>query len=165
MAELMHEPTQAALWQRLIADAQQRARHTLDESLESYLVFVLMRHSGDVTLGHRVLAPEYLDALVNVARKRDGLRNVGDHCLLIAGLFPERARKRRVPLSYFIDMGSGAYRDLAQALRESFAELYASLAESFEDLARVLTAARGDQAELARLDSLIDQQASGTALH
>jgi len=156
MAELMHEPTQAALWQRLIIDAQQRARHSLDETLESYLVFVLMRHGGDVTLGHRVLAPEYLKNLAKLAAaRRDGLRDVGDHCLLIAGLFPERARRRRVPLSYFIDLGSGAYRDLAQALRAGIAELYAQLAESFEDLARVLAAARADRDGLMRVGATL----------
>lgn len=146
MNGLLKEPTQAALWKRLINEAERRAGFALEETLESYLVLVLMRHSGDAELGHRLMALEYLQGQSALGTlRRDGLRDVGDQCLLIAGLFPERARRRRVPVSYFIDVGSGAYRDLSDALRAGFAELYASLAETFEDLVRVLLAARGSE--------------------
>lgn len=153
MAELLHAPTEPALWQRLIADAQDRSGQDLDETLESYLVFVLIRHLRETGLGRNALALEYLRQAEQLpAQRREGLRDVGDRCLLIAGLFPDRARRRRVPVDYYIDLGSGAYRDLSQALRESVAELYRQLAEMFEKLVRVLMAARDDsRAELDRL--------------
>lgn len=147
MPRLIDEPTQTALWQRLINEAQERADCPLEEMLESYLIFVLMRHVGDAELGHRLMAIEYLAQQLETGRgRRHGLRNVGDQCLLIAGLFPERARRRRVPVEYFIDLGSTAYRDLSDAMRAGFAELYGRLAETFEDLVRVLVAARGARA-------------------
>lgn len=146
MKRLIDEPTQTALWQQLIQEAQHRAECRLEETLESYLIFVLMRHSGDAALGHRLMAMQFLQSQAAPAsERRDGLRDVGDQCLLIAGLFPERARRRRVPVRYFIDLGSSAYRDLSDAMRAGIAELYGHLAEAFEDLVRVLLAARGSE--------------------
>lgn len=143
MTSLIDESTQTALWHRLIDEAQHRAECQLEEMLESYLVFVLMRHVDDRELGHRLMALEYLLRQQDVGTgRRDGLRDVGDQCLLIAGLFPERARRRRVPVRYFIDLGSTAYQDLSDAMRAGIAELYGRLAEGFEDLVRVLLAAR-----------------------
>lgn len=143
MPALLQESSQTALWQRLIADAQQRARLNLNETLESYLIFVLMRHTAQTGLGHDALALEYLNHRdLRGADRQDQLRDVGDQCLLIAGLFPERARHRRVTVDYYIELGSGAYRDLSDALRESIAELYRELAETFDAMVRVLLSAR-----------------------
>lgn len=144
MPRILTEDTQTALWHHLVNEAQQRAGHHLDETLESYLVFVLMRHLQDQGLGQEALALEYLHAQADTGTSgRQQLRDTGDHCLLLAGLFPERARRRRVPVTYYIDLGRGAYRDLGDLLRAGIAELYADLAEGFENLVEVLLAARG----------------------
>lgn len=161
MTELIDQPTQTALWQELIQKAQDRADTPLEEMLESYLIFVLMRHSADARLGHRLMAMEFLQSQAAVGtERRDGLRDVGDQCLLIAGLFPERAKRRRVPVSYFIDLGSSAYRDLSEAMRAGIAELYAELSEAFEDLVRVLLAARGTE-HAARIGAEWAEEVSG----
>lgn len=152
MARILTEDTQTALWQTLVLEAERRAGHDLDETLESYLVFVLMRHLRDQGLGREALALEYLHARNTPGSGgHERLRDTGDHCLLLAGLFPERARRRRVPVSYYIDLGRGAYRDLGDSLRASIAELYAQLAEAFENLVEVLLAARGIEAFDRRL--------------
>lgn len=159
MTRILTEDTQTALWQALVHEAERRAGHDLDETLESYLVFVLMRHLRDQGLGREALALEYLHAQATVGLAgHERLQKTGDHCLLLAGLFPERARRRRVPVSYYIDLGRGAYRDLGDSLRASIAELYAQLAEGFENLVEVLLAARGiesfDQGLMARVTNL-----------
>lgn len=144
MSRILTEESQTALWQKMVSEAERRAGQELDEMLESYLVFVLMRHLRDQELGRQAVALRYLHAQASPGR--DGhqqLRDTGDHCLLLAGLFPERARRRRIPVSYYIDLGRGAYRDLGDRLRAGIAELYGQLAEGFENLVEVLLAARG----------------------
>lgn len=159
MPRILTEETQTALWQRLVHEAERRSGHDLDETLESYLVFVLMRHLRDQGLGREAIALEYLHAHRSLgAAGHERLQKTGDHCLLLAGLFPERARRRRVPVTYYIDLGRGAYRDLGEVLRAGIAELYAQLAEGFENLVEVLLAARGiesfDQRLMARVTQL-----------
>ncbi len=135
--------TATLLWHELIRDAENRAESSLDESLESYLVFTLLRHQGDTALGKRVIATEWLAALDRGSHlQRQNLRDVGDHCLLLAGLYPEQAERRLVSLSYFIDLGRNAYDHLATQLRAGMAELYGQLARGFNELVRVLLEVR-----------------------
>src|SRR5690606_39752858 len=76
----------AALWQDLVREAQAASGDALDESRESYLVFVLLRHQRDERLLARIQALEWLHAQQQVGRVRtDALRDVGDRCLLVAG--------------------------------------------------------------------------------
>lgn len=134
----------AALWQALIHEALARDGGRLDESQESYLVFVLLRHQRDGHLLARIQALEWLEAQQRAGRARaDALRDVGDRCLLVAGLFPDLAERRRVAVDYFIDLGRGAYQGVADAGRDAYAGLFAHLAASYRDLVAVLRGLRG----------------------
>jgi hypothetical protein len=149
---ILTEPTETALWQSLVRDAESRACRQLGDSLESYLVFTLMRHQHDTCLGHKVMAVEWLEAQVQAGRAREnGLRDVGDGCLLIAGLYPERA-ERRVSVGYFQDLGRGAYRHLAEHSQAGLMELYRRLSSAFAELVRVLFEVRRLAAPAAPLD-------------
>ena len=133
----------AEVWQALVLDACERSGHRLDESRESYLVFALLRYQRDEFLLARAQALEWLHAQSQVGTARlDALQEVGDRCLLIAGLFPGLAQRRRVSVDYFVDLGRGAYRDVAESGRSATALLFAQLAESYRDLVRVLRAMR-----------------------
>lgn len=156
MSAIVTHDNATALWHDLIRDAEHRAGGVLGEDLESYLVFTLMRHLGDAPLAHRIMAIELLEALqIESARQRESeLRDVGDRCLLIAGLYPELAKRRRVPLSYFVDLGQGAYDQLASQMRAAFASLYAELARAFARLVKVLIEVRRLSGEFAGLDPL-----------
>ncbi len=129
MTALVLESTTTAEWQRLVQEAAMNASLALDEELESYLAFLLERSctQNDVLL--RVMALEYLHNLaVEGGERCERLREVGDHCLLFAGLFPHVARKRLVRIGYFVRMGCGAYLQVAEALNQSAANLYNNLA-------------------------------------
>ena len=135
----------AALWQELIREALARDGGRLDESQESYLVFVLLRHQRDAHLLARIQALEWLDAQQQAGSARsDALRDVGDRCLLVAGLFPDLAQRRRVAVDYFVDLGRGAYQGVADAGRDAYAGLFAHLAASYRELVAVLRGLRGD---------------------
>lgn len=156
----MHKPepivtdrTQTALWQSLVRDAQARASRQLGDDLESYLVFTLMRHQTDARLAVRTIALEWLDTLLASGRRREiGLRDVGDGCLLIAGLYPQQAERRRVSLSYFQDIGSDAYRHLGEHASGGLESLFRALASAFAELVRVLFEVRRLASDDARLD-------------
>jgi hypothetical protein len=145
--------TQTALWQSLVRDAQTRASRRLGDDLESYLVFTLMRHQTDARLAVRTIALEWLDTLLASGRRREiGLRDVGDGCLLIAGLYPQQAQRRRVSLSYFQDIGSDAYRHLGDHASGGLESLFRRLASAFAELVRVLFEVRRLASDDARLD-------------
>jgi len=142
---------QAELWQSLVHEAGQRLHAPLDESRESYLVFVLLRYQRDDSLLARTLALEWFAAQANVGSARaDALRDVGDRCLLIAGLYPGLAERRRVGIDYFIDLGRGAYFEVAQASRNAYAGLFEQLARSYRELVRTLRALRTNPEPMLR---------------
>lgn len=143
MGTILTDTAATALWHDLVREAEQRGAAPLDDEIESYLVFLLMRHLRDANLGGHVLALDYLTALDDTGTPRhDRLRNVGDRCLIIAGLYPQQAQRRLVSLRYFFDLGSRAYGDLADAARTAWAELFRRLAATFARLVRVLVEVR-----------------------
>lgn len=135
------EGPQLALWQDLVRDGEQQAGLHLGESVQSYLVFVLMRYLHDGALAAHVLALDWIAASEHTGNVRaDALRDVGDRCLLIAGRYPGLAERRRVSSDYFASLGCGAYHGVAASARDGYAALFAELARAFHAMVRVLAA-------------------------
>lgn len=143
MRELILEPTVQAQWYTLISEAEDRACIVLPESLKSYLIFLLTRFATDTRLPTVIVAEEFLTALeIGGQQRQEMLRDVGDICLLFTGLFPQRAEKRRVKISYFVELGQSAYCVLSQLKHTSLAQLFAELSHSFVSLMDVLLTCR-----------------------
>ena len=101
MKTLHIEPTSTAQWHSLVHEAQGSCDRPLTEPLESYLVFLLMRFSRRSDVAARAMALAYLEAAQLGGHDASlRLRDVGDQCLLVSGLFPQRARRRRVRVSW-----------------------------------------------------------------
>ncbi|HZP67506.1 MAG TPA: hypothetical protein VFB32_14480 [Rudaea sp.] len=150
MTAILTDVPQVALWTDLVHEAENGAATRLDEELEAYLVFLLMGHTRDVQLHRDAVALDYLLARAESGtRHKQELREVGDRCLLLAGLYPEQAERRLVSVRYFLDLGSRAYGELAQALRAGIADLYGHLAEAFARLVRVLMEVRRKMRDVA----------------
>jgi len=133
--------SQLELWQSLVHDGERQCGIELGESVQSYLVFVLMRYLRDGALAAHVLALDWLEASErNGPARADALRDVGDRCLLIAGRFPGLAERRHVGADYFSRLGCGAYLGVAEAARAGYAALFAELARAFQAMVRVLDA-------------------------
>lgn len=127
------------LWYDLVRDGEDRVRTRLPEMIESYLVFMLQRHQGDAVIGQRVIALDWLGGQQLAGRERaDALRDVGDRCLLIAGLFPGLAERRNLQPGYYAALGRTAYAEVATVTRAGYAELFALLAQAFDTMLRVL---------------------------
>ncbi|WP_049623045.1 hypothetical protein [Frateuria defendens] len=143
MIEGIRKGTQVELWQALVQEAGGLTGRPLDESRESYLVFVLLRYQRDAWLLSHALGMDWLQAQTQAGSARaEALRDVGDRCLLVAGLFPGLAERRRVSVDYFIDIGRSAYQGAADATRQAYASLYAQLARSYRELVETLGAMR-----------------------
>jgi len=140
---LVLEPTSTAQWHTLVSAAEQAAEQQLDETLESYLVFLLMRFASRPDMASRVMAIDYLEGVQTRGRLgQERLRDVGDHCLLFSGLFPRLAERRLVRLSYFVGLGRSAYAELGERIAHGGARMYAQLAQGFVNLMDVLQAMR-----------------------
>jgi len=143
MKHLILAPTPQAQWQLLIHEAQTSCDRHLDEVLESYLIFLLMRFTNKAHCTSRIMAEDYLQASSCHGGERiDRLRDVGDHCLLFSGLFPHLADRRMVSISYFVTLGRSAYLQLSDLLDRGMALVYGQLSEAFIVLVDVLHAMR-----------------------
>lgn len=148
------------LFHQLIREAEQTARVDLPHGVEGYLVMMLLRHLGmrESDALYATLATRLLAALR--AGASGALRETGDACLMLAGLFPEQARRRHVSVGYFIGMGKTAYASLADAADED--DLFAALCEWFPGLVEVLHAVRRLEKDLDAMSAYETWQHTGS---
>ena len=160
---LLVEPTAPAQWKQLLALASQQSDCRLHEDVESYLIFTLMRFTREPHLASSALGPALLNCnQLQGQAKQDQLRNVGDQCLLLTGLFPHLAEKRLVQVSYYVDIGMTAYQYLGTHLRRAFGNLYQLLSQNFVIMMDVLQNIRRTDA-LQPLQALDLWQQTGSA--
>lgn len=144
MKPLILHPTEMSQWYTLVNEAQATTHITLNESTESYLVFLLMRYAQGPKLIDSIVALDFLECMNKAQHyKVAQLREVGDKSLLFCGLFPGMAIKRRVSLNYFSDMGQAAYLTVSE-LEQPQAQLYGELSAQFKVLQHILQALRGE---------------------
>lgn len=144
MPSLILHPTTEAHWHDLVNEAQAHCDIHLAPDLEHYLVFLLIRFMAQPGMAGSVLGLELLHSYHQSslqARQRQ-LKEVGDKCLLFAGLFPARATKRHVKLSYYVRLGQLAYSTL-YAYLDNKETLFISLSKEFPKMMDVLHATRG----------------------
>jgi len=148
------------LFAELVMQAEQRARLNLPHQLEGYLVLTLLRHLRIETAQalFECLAPRLLCGRV---RGEPSLRDTGDACLMLAGLFPEQASRRHVNVGYFIGIGRSAYSRLAAS--SAGGPLFGELSEHFPELVGVLQAVRSEERKLSPLAAFETWQATGLA--
>jgi hypothetical protein len=140
---LILEQTEVAQWHSLIKDAEEQCNCSLDEAMESYLVFTLMRFMKHQDLATQAMALEYLRTHgLPKSMRIEHLRDIGDQCLLLSGLYPQRAERRLVRVSYYVNMGRSAYHHISDNVQKSAAELYRQLAEAFVTLMDLLQTIR-----------------------
>lgn len=143
MKKLLVHPTDTAQWLALVTEAQASSQIQLHEELESYLVFMLMRFMGKPEMAASILGLEFLTGANSCGQQRyDQLRDVGDKCLLVSGLFPGRAERKRVRLSYFVKLGQSAYSTLSLSEESKGGELFGELSDRFVHMRDVLYAIR-----------------------
>lgn len=168
---IVTEPTATAQWQSLVVEAEDKANRTLSDTLESYLVFTLMRFTQRPDMLTGAMALAFMNGLNEQGQRRhDDLRDIGDQCLLFSGLFPRHAQRRLVRVSYFVNLGRSAYQQLHGELRHAGRKLYGQLASDFIAMTDVLLAMRSLNQETSALTpieayELWEDTGSPQALH
>ena len=138
------QPSAASQWYELVKETQHQTGLFFDDHIESYLILTLDKFMLDKTLMDTPIAIDFLKSIqVTSSQSNHKLRKVGDRCLIISGLFPERASKINLSVSYYIDIGQQAYLTLAERSNIKFdPELFQNLGLKFLDIKEVLNAMR-----------------------
>ena len=156
MSTLATEKTATEQWQNLVREAEVLNGVMLEEELESYLVFLLMRYMRQPELAAKAVALEYLHcSQTQGAERNERMRDVGDQCLLLSGLFPNRAQRRNVKISYYVNLGRSAYQHLSELTQTAMANMYNDLARSFVVLMDTLLAIRNMNAQQPMLEPIV----------
>src|SRR3990167_7845447 len=145
MAIIQFEPTPIAQWRNLLIHAQERSGIHLTESIESYVVQTLDANVKNNAIVSSMIAIEFLENIhIESIHHFHALRVVGDYCLILSGLFPDFAKRRRVSSDYFKNLGENAYYVLSSTrhFSQSHYALYYQLFENFSELVDVLKSAR-----------------------
>jgi hypothetical protein len=130
--QLILDSSELSQWHTLVREAEQDYGCHLDEAMQSYLVFTLMRFAKNSQLNAHALALDYLNAHhLSGNLRSEQLRDIGDQCLLVSGLYPQSAEKRQVGVTYYVDLGRSAYHHISTVTQKGIAELYQQLSESF----------------------------------
>src|SRR5215216_5857231 len=139
MNDLILHPTDVSQWQAIVNEAQVNTRLILNENMESYLVFLLLRFSQGPRLIESIIGLDFLNNITSGTTYRiERLKEVGDKSLLFSGLFPDLAKKRNVSLDYFSEMGQFAYYAAGGYQENELADLFNQLAYQFHTLQKVL---------------------------
>lgn len=145
MKHLILHPTDISQWYALVSEAEMASHLNLNENTESYLVFLLHRFAQSPQLFESTVGMDFLTALRGPASlKVEQLKAVGDKSLLVCGLFPGLASRRRVSVDYYSQMGQAAYLTVSELHERASAELYLQLSQHFSNLQKILQAIRGD---------------------
>lgn len=131
-----------ALWHALVGEAQAASGFTLGEETEGYLVRTLMRFIGQMGKSNDKHhdAMDLLDDFLKTGRIRYGnIQEVADQCLIYAGLFPDYAEHKKLPINHFVELGRGAYAELSGGKNDN---IYAQLSHEFVKLMDVLQSLR-----------------------
>jgi len=130
--QLILDSSELSQWHKLVREAEHDYGCHLDEAMQSYLVFTLMRFAKNSQLNSHALALDYLNSHhLSGSLRSEQLRDIGDQCLLVSGLYPQSAEKRQVGVTYYVDLGRSAYHHISTVTQKGIAELYQQLSESF----------------------------------
>lgn len=138
---------EVALFDTLVRIGEQNAAITLPFQLHLFLVDCLVEHLFDKDITHHILAIGLLSSTEKFGAEGTALlKRTGDEALILAGLFPERARRLNVSRTYFRHMGQSAYASLSVRLqatgKSERGKFYDAVAEHFQLLEKVLGSAR-----------------------
>ena len=119
---------ETAGWRALLTHAQITGGVCVSPAVEEHMTSMLFRHVG-AQLTQADLENDLIDQLEQmITANSTNLAAVGDQCLVLAGLIPEHAIAKGIPVTYFVQLGRNAYQDYAA---KHHAKLHALLSEEF----------------------------------
>ena len=104
----------------------------LDEDMQAFVVYALLRHMDNAKLKEFVFAESLLNAINNGGVCH--YEKVLDHALIYGGIFPQRIKKSGLSANYYHDVGVMASECLAihyAKLKSSYEFVYQSISQQF----------------------------------
>lgn len=141
MSTSPNKNTRLILWHDLVTESMDKSGLQFSDSVSHYLTLTLETYSRKIEIVSNVLAIQYLENIrISNTANAYAIRDVADQCLILAGLFPDSAMKKRVSRSYYSDLGMQAYYILSYAHTpwQDNRTLFYQLFENFSDLISVL---------------------------
>jgi hypothetical protein len=138
MRNMTADPGSDAQWHALVCEAEAVSGCVLGERLETYLVNLLVRVATSADKCEGLLTLDQLTDQPPLKPRADHLRDIGDQCLLFAGLYPDLVEERGVRLSQFVSLGQTAYQQLHELLPDERKTQFADLALAFTNLLDLL---------------------------
>ena len=136
----------------LLSKAQFVARTEFHPLIEEYLIRLMFRTiKSSSFLDSNLLLKSSQAHVEDPFAAFDDFRAIGDHCLLYAGLFPEQAILRNLPISYFAKVGELAY---AESARREGDPIFDMLSNSFVEIMDVLLVLREIQRDAESMDMM-----------
>lgn len=121
---------ESAVWHALMTKSQLVSKIQLPHPVDVYLSDLVIR-----TMQARAVAGEQAYETLIACSEQNDLHQLGDECLVLAGLMPERAIQEEIPVSYFVNVAYRAYSQLGDDCGE---RIYTALAENLIDCIDVL---------------------------
>jgi hypothetical protein len=85
-------------------------------------------------------------------RQRASLKQIGDFSLFVSGFFADSLNRKHVDVDYYVSIGGTAYTALSRHETDTFAPVFAELADNFVQFVDVLS----EVSERASLGSNVD---------
>jgi len=128
-------------WYDIVQQSQEKVGYDFDDELQSYLVLTLDHFTTNHSLSSNIIALDFLEnANLTNSQDADKLRDVGEQCLILSGLFPNRVLSKNVSLHYLVGMGRNAYNIIAvvNPIQKYDPDLFFSLCDNFVGLMDIL---------------------------
>jgi hypothetical protein len=133
-----------AEWYEMLQISKQHTGIMLDEHVESYVILTLDGYLQDQLITDYTLAIEFIEAInLKKTQSRSMLRDIGDRCLILSGLFERRSERLNVSSDYFCEIGQQAYLNLASFHKLHIdPELFWKMAKYFVSISKLLQSIR-----------------------
>jgi len=130
-----------SLWYEMFFEAEERTGVSVDEDLTVYLVHMLISFlkNTDIVLTRHVI--NYLERVDDLNQTRS-LREAGDSCLFVSGIFPKYISRKYGNDEYLIDIGISAYSQASLMDYVCMQETLHKLSQNFMSLVTILRALR-----------------------
>ena len=124
----MHDAYVSAFYD-VVKETQYSTGYELPVELESYVVMLLATHIDKNNFLPKTSFAEYYLRLTE--RDRYSNKELGDTCLFVRGVFPNRGRRYGLDKSYYSKIGKSCYENAGAVLHP---ELFGQLALHFDFL-------------------------------
>ena len=140
---IIYEKTALGAFYKLVQEGQDKIGVSLEQDLEAFLVFALLRNMDQIYLKDVNFALEILDAIQTTHINQ--LEVILDKSLIIGGLYPKRVSKLGVSPNYIYGVGMMACDHLVayyKKIRSGYADIYNKIKRRFEILIVLLQSLR-----------------------